>query len=119
VDYITIKLPFSVDGGVAGELPLTAWWFKIAAHRVSSLAKQQQQVLPGTPVGWRGMFRSVAYEIAPNRRYADDAVTYVYSQKPLNEKLPWSHIRISGADEQLLRELLMKYAREVGVKIYA
>jgi hypothetical protein len=46
-------------------------------------------------------------------------VTYVYSQKPLNEKLPWSHIRIPGADEQLLRGLLMKYAREVGVKIYA
>ncbi|MFP3485644.1 MAG: radical SAM protein [Vulcanisaeta sp.] len=52
-------------------------------------------------------------------RYNDLLIKYVYSQKPLNEKLPWSHIRIPGADEQLLRELLMKYAEEVGVGIYA
>jgi hypothetical protein len=74
VDYLTIKLPFNVDGDVAKELLSTAWLFKIATHRVLSLAKQQQ-VLPGTPVGWRGMFRSVAYGIVPNARYADGVVT--------------------------------------------
>jgi len=40
------------------------------------LAKQQQ-VLPGTKIGWKSMFRSIAYEIIPNRRYADGAVTLV------------------------------------------
>jgi hypothetical protein len=41
-----------------------------------SLAKQQQ-VLPGIKVGWVSMFRSIAYGIVPNRRYADGAVTLV------------------------------------------
>jgi hypothetical protein len=50
-------------------------------------------------------------------KYNDLLIKYVYTQKPLNEKLPWSHIRIPGADEQLLRELLMKYAKEVGIDI--
>ncbi len=76
MSYITIRFPFNVGGNVAGELLSTAWWFRIAAHRVLSLAKQQQ-VLPGTPVGWRGMFRSVAYGIVPNARYADGVVTLV------------------------------------------
>ena len=38
---------------------------------------KQQQVLPGTKIGWKSMFRSIAYEIIPNRRYADGAVTLV------------------------------------------
>jgi hypothetical protein len=78
VDYITIKLPFNASGGVAKELLSTAWWFKIATHRVLALAKQMQ-VLPGNKIGWVSMFRSIAYEIIPNRRYADGAVTLVMS----------------------------------------
>jgi len=78
VDYITIKLPFNASGGVAKELLSTAWLFKTAAHRVLALAKQQQ-VLPGTKIGWVSMFRSIAYGIVPNRRYADGAVTLVMS----------------------------------------
>jgi hypothetical protein len=76
VDYLTLRFPFDVDGGVAKELLSTAWLFKIATHRVLSLAKQQQ-VLPGTKIGWVNMFRGVAYGIVPNRRYADGAVTLV------------------------------------------
>jgi len=75
VDYITIKLPFNVNGGVAGELLSTAWWFKVATHRVLAIAKQQ--ALPGNRIGWKNAFRSIAYEIIPNRRYADGAVTLV------------------------------------------
>jgi len=40
--WITIRLPFNVDGDVAGELLSTAWLFRVAAHRVLSLAKQMQ-----------------------------------------------------------------------------
>jgi len=76
VDYITLKLPFNVDGDVARELLSTAWLFKIATHRVLGVARQQQ-VLPGTKIGWVNMFRGVAYGIVPNRRYADGAVTLV------------------------------------------
>jgi hypothetical protein len=76
VDYITIKLPFNVNGGVAKELLSTAWWFKIAAHRVLALAKRLQ-FLPGNKVGWVSVFREIAYGVVPNRRYADGAVTLV------------------------------------------
>ncbi|MFP3258484.1 MAG: hypothetical protein RXQ57_03460, partial [Caldivirga sp.] len=74
--FITLRFPFDVDGDTAKELLSTAWWFKIATHRVLGVARQQQ-VLPGTKIGWVNMFRSIAYEIIPNRRYADGAVTLV------------------------------------------
>jgi hypothetical protein len=76
VDYLTIRLPFNVDGGVAGELLSMAWLFRVAAHRVLAVAKQMQ-VLPGAKVGWVNVFRESAYGIIPNRRYADGAVTLV------------------------------------------
>ncbi|MFP3073917.1 MAG: hypothetical protein RXR04_02375, partial [Caldivirga sp.] len=76
MDYLTIRLPFNVNGDVAKELLSTAWLFKIATHRVLSLAKQQQ-VLPGTKIGWINTFRGIAYGVVPNRRYADGAVTLV------------------------------------------
>jgi len=76
VDYITIKLPFNVDGDTAKELLSTAWLFKIATHRVLAVVKQQQ-ILPGSRIGWKNAFRRIAYEIIPNRRYADGAVTLV------------------------------------------
>jgi len=78
VDYLTIRLPFNVDGGVAGELLSTAWLFRVAAHRVLAVAKQMQ-VLPGAKVGWVNAFRGIAYGVVPNRRYADGAVTLVMS----------------------------------------
>jgi len=76
VDYITIRFPFDVNGDVARELLATAWLFRIATHRVLSLAKRQH-VLPGTKIGWINTFRESAYGIVPNRRYADGAVTLV------------------------------------------
>jgi len=78
VDYLTIRLPFNVDGGVAGELLSTAWLFRVATHRVLALARQQES-LPGSRIGWVNMFRQFAYGVIPNRRYADGAVTLVMS----------------------------------------
>ena len=75
MDYITIKLPFNVDGDVAKELLSTAWLFKIATYRV--LFSAQRGLLPGTKIGWINTFRGIAYGIVPNRRYADGAVTLV------------------------------------------
>jgi hypothetical protein len=76
VGFITIRLPFDVNGDVAKGLLSTAWLFKIATHRVLSLARQQE-VLPGTKIGWINTFRGIAYGVVPNRRYADGAVTLV------------------------------------------
>jgi len=75
VDYITIKLPFNVDGDVAKELLSTAWLFRITTHRVLTIAKRQ--VLPATRIGWKNAFRGIAYRVIPNRRYADGAIILV------------------------------------------
>jgi len=76
VSYITLRLPFNVGGNVAGELLSTAWWFRIAVRRVLTIA-QQQSILPGNRIGWKGMFRGIAYRIIPNSRYADSAIILV------------------------------------------
>jgi len=77
VDYLTIKLSFNVDGDVAGELLSTAWLFKVATYRV--LSSSQRGLLPGTRIGWKNIFRQIAYEIIPNRRYADGVAILVMS----------------------------------------
>ena len=76
MSYVTLRLPFNINGDMARELLSTAWWFKIATHRVLGVARQQQ-ILPATKIGWVNAFRGIAYEIIPNRRYADGAVTLV------------------------------------------
>ena len=76
MSFITLRFPFNVDGDAAKGLLSTAWLFKIAAHRVLDVAKQQE-VLPGTKIGWVNVFRGIAYGVVPNRRYADGAVTLV------------------------------------------
>ncbi|MFP3301048.1 MAG: transposase [Caldivirga sp.] len=75
MDYITLKLPFNADGDAARELLSTAWLFKIATHRVLGVARQQ--ALPGSRIGWKNMFRKIAYGIIPNERYADGVITLV------------------------------------------
>jgi hypothetical protein len=76
VSYVTLRFPFNASGDAAGKLLSTAWWFKTATHRILSLA-QQHQSLPGTKIGWIDTFRRFAYEIIPNRRYADGVATLV------------------------------------------
>ncbi|MCC6045934.1 MAG: hypothetical protein LM572_04060 [Ignisphaera sp.] len=56
----------------------TAWLFKIAAHRLLSIAKQSP-VLPGTDIGWKNTFRGVIYDVIPNRRYVDGVIALVRS----------------------------------------
>jgi hypothetical protein len=67
---------FNVCCDVAQRLLSTAWLFKIATHRLLSIAKQSP-VLPGTDIGWKNTFRGVVYGLIPNRRYADGVITLV------------------------------------------
>ena len=78
MSYITLTLPFNIDGGEARKLLSTAWLFKIASHRMLSLAKQFP-VLPVTDIGWKNTFRKVIYEVIPNRRYTDGVIVLVRS----------------------------------------
>jgi len=76
MSYITLCLPFNVDREEARRLLSTAWLFKIASHRMLSLAKQFP-VLPATDIGWKNTFRKTIYEIIPNRRYTDGVIVLV------------------------------------------
>jgi hypothetical protein len=76
--YITLTFPFNVCCDVAKRFLSTAWLFKIATHKLLSVAKQSP-VLPGTDIGWKNTFRGVVYEVIPNRRYADGVVALVRS----------------------------------------
>jgi len=76
MSYITVTAGFNASGGEAKLLLSTAWLFKLATHRVLSYAKSMP-ILPASKIGWKSTFRKVAYEIIPNRRYADSAVTLV------------------------------------------
>jgi len=78
MNYVTLVLPFNIGGDTAKRLLSTAWLFKAAVHRVLGVAKQSP-ALPGTDIGWKSAFRSIAYSVIPNRRYADGAVTLVRS----------------------------------------
>jgi len=76
MSYITLCLPFNVDGEIAKRLLSTAWLFKIASHRMLNLAKQMP-ILPATDIGWKNIFRKAIYEIIPNRRYTDGVIVLV------------------------------------------
>jgi len=76
MDYVTLKIPFSADGDTAKDLLTTAQLFRAATQDVLVLAKHQRE-LPMGMVGWSNTFRGAAYEVIPNRRYADGAVALV------------------------------------------
>jgi len=76
MSYITITLPFNVDGVEASRLLSTARLFKTASHRMLSLAKQTP-ILPAIDIGWKNTFRKAIYEIIPNRRYTDGVIVLV------------------------------------------
>ena len=78
MEYVTLKLPFSADGDAAKDLLTTAQLFRAATQNVLVLAKHQHD-LPMGMAGWSNTFRGVAYEVIPNRRYADGAVALVMS----------------------------------------
>jgi len=76
VSYVTVTAGFNASGEEAKLLLSTAWLFKIATHRVLSIA-QNTPALPASKIAWKNTFRRIAYEVIPNRRYADSATVLV------------------------------------------
>jgi len=73
---MTITAGFNASGEDARLLLSTAWLFKLASHRVLSYAKSMP-ILPASKIGWKNTFRKIAYDVIPNRRYADSATVLV------------------------------------------
>lgn len=76
MSYITLTLPFNVNGDEGKRLLSTAWLFKTATHRMLSIAKESP-ILPATDIGWKNAFRKVIYKVIPNRRYVDGVIVLV------------------------------------------
>ena len=73
MSYVTVTASLNASGEEAKLLLSTAWLFKIATHRVLSTA-QNMTVFPASKIAWKNTFRRLAYEVIPNRRYADSIV---------------------------------------------
>ncbi|WP_228546733.1 hypothetical protein [Hyperthermus butylicus] len=76
MSYVTVTAGFNASGENTKLLLSTAWLFKLATHRVLSYAKSMP-VLPASKIAWKNTFRRLAYEVIPNRRYADSVAVLV------------------------------------------
>ena len=114
--YITLTFPFNVCCDVAKRFLSTAWLFKIATHRLLSIAKQSP-VLPGTDIGWKSTFRGVAYEVIPNRRYADGVVVLVRSIYESCRQLKVDFRSVELSDWLMFQQSELEYpARNITLK---
>jgi hypothetical protein len=114
--YITLTFPFNVCCDVAKRLLSTAWLFKIATHRLLSITKQSS-VLPGTDIGWKSTFRGTAYEVIPNRRYADGVVALVRSIYESCRRLGVSFRALELSDWLMFQQSELEYpARNITLK---
>ncbi len=76
--YYTVKLAFNASGEVASKLLSTAWRFRIATHRVLGMVEQYTDSLIPSKVAWLKLFKPLAYEVIPNKRYSYGVVYLVY-----------------------------------------
>jgi len=76
MSYVTVTAGFNTSGEHAKLLLSTAWLFKLATHRVLSHAKSMPS-LPASKIAWKNTFRKIAYDVIPNRRYADSSIVLV------------------------------------------
>ena len=77
--YITIRLPFHVDGNVASGIISTAWLSKVVAHRVLRIVKDNPLYLQLSETRFLKNLRNACYDVLPNRRYVDGVLKLVYS----------------------------------------
>ncbi len=75
--YITLALPFNASGGEARLLLATARLFRLAGLRVHD-ALVSSGVRSVSPMMLKRRYRRVAYEVIPNRRYADGALVLLW-----------------------------------------
>jgi len=116
MNYVTLVLPFNAGGDTTKRLLSTAWLFKTAVHRVLDVAKQSP-VLPGTDIGWKSAFRSLAYSVIPNRRYADGAVTLVRSIYESCRQLGVDFKSVELSDRLMFQQSELEYpARNITLK---
>jgi len=114
--YITLTFPFNVCCDVAKRFLSTAWLFKIATHKLLSVAKQSP-VLPGTDIGWKNTFREVVYGFIPNRRYADGVIVLVRSVYESCRQLGVDFRSVELSDWLMFQQSELEYpARNITLK---
>jgi len=116
MSYITLTLPFNVDGEEARKLFSTAWLFKLASHRMLSLAKRFP-ILPATDIGWKNTFRKIIYEIIPNRRYTDGIIVLIRGIYESCRQLGVDFKEVELGDWLMLQQVEKEYpARNITLK---
>jgi len=77
--YVTIRLPFHVDGELARRVLSTAWLSKIVAHRILNVVKENPVYLQLSETRFLKNLRNACYDVLPNRRYVDGVLKLMYS----------------------------------------
>jgi hypothetical protein len=114
--YITITFPFNICCDVAKRLLSTAWLFKMATHRLLSIAKHMS-FLPGTDIGWKNYFRGIVYDVIPNRRYADGVITLIRSIYESCRQLSVDFKSVELSDWLMFQQSELEYsARNITLK---
>jgi hypothetical protein len=114
--YITLVFPFNVCCDVAKRFLSTAWLFKIDTHRLLNVVRHFP-VLPATDIGWKNTFRGIAYEIIPNRRYADGVIVLVRSVYESCRQLGVDFRSVELSDWLMFQQSELEYpARNITLK---
>jgi hypothetical protein len=114
--YITLVFPFNVCCDVAKRFLSTAWLFKIDTHRLLNVVRHFP-VLPATDIGWKNTFRGIAYEIIPNRRYADGVIALVRSVYESCRQLGVDFRSVELSDWLMFQQSELEYpARNITLK---
>jgi len=110
-EYVTVDIPFTVNGEEAKLVWWTAWLSKLCAHRLLSDVRSNSLLIDLSQASFLKYARKRCYDILPNRRYIDGIATLIHSTLKSARKL-----RVNIEDVELRQWLLFQSEAEKGKK---
>jgi len=106
-EYLTVSIPFTVNGEDAELIWWTAWLSKLCAHRLLDDVKHNNLLVDLSQASFLKYARKRCYDILPNRRYIDGIAVLIHSTLRSARKL-----RVNLKDVELKHWLLFQSEAE-------